>query len=117
MLASLTDRAVGVGSMSKVFGMPGLRIGWITARDPDLQEILLAAKEQILLAGATIDEEMAARVLEARPRLLPVIRARVERHFEIVKNWMAGQGVFEWVEPSAGVVCFVRFRAGVDVDV
>ena len=116
-VASLSPRGIGVSSMSKVFGMPGLRIGWITCRDPQLQETLLAAKEQILLAGATIDEELAARVLEARPRLLPVIRDKVERHLTIVREWMAGQDVFEWVEPRAGVVGFVRFRDGVDVDV
>jgi aspartate/methionine/tyrosine aminotransferase len=116
-VASLSARGIGVGSMSKVFGMPGLRIGWITCRDPQLQETLLAAKEQILLAGATIDEELAARVLEARPRLLPVIRDKVERHLAIVRDWMASQDVFEWVEPQAGVVGFVRFRDGVAVDV
>src|SRR5258705_1086844 len=107
MVASLTDRGIGVGSMSKVFGMPGLRTGWVRARDPELEETLLAAKEQIVLAGATIDEEMAARVLEARPRLLPVIRDKVERHLGIVRIWMAGQDLFEWVEPRAGVVGFV----------
>ena len=116
-VASLSARGVGVGSMSKVFGMPGLRIGWVTCRDPDLQETLLAAKEQILLAGATIDEELAARVLEARPRLLPAIRGKVERHLGIVRDWMAAQDVFEWVEPRAGVVGFVRFRDGVEADV
>jgi aspartate/methionine/tyrosine aminotransferase len=116
-VASLSDRGIGVGSMSKVFGMPGLRIGWIVNRDPVVQETLLAAKEQILLAGATIDEELAARVLEARPRLLPVIRDKVERHLTIVRDWIAGQDVFEWVEPRAGVVGFVRFRPEVDVDV
>ena len=116
-VASLSERGIGVGSMSKVFGMPGLRIGWVATRDPEIQETLLAAKEQILLAGATIDEEMAARVLEARPRLLPVIRDKVERHLGIVRTWMAGQDRFEWVEPRAGVVGFVRFREGVNVDV
>jgi aspartate/methionine/tyrosine aminotransferase len=116
-VASLTPRGIGVGSMSKIFGMPGLRIGWVTCRDPELQETLLAAKEQILLAGATIDEEMAARVLEARPRLLPVIRDKVARHLEIVRTWMDDQAVFEWVEPRAGVVGFVRFRAGQEPDV
>jgi len=116
-VASLSERGIGVSSMSKVFGMPGLRIGWITCRDPELQETLLAAKEQILLAGATIDEELAARVLEARPRLLPLIRDKVERHLAIVRDWMAGQDVFEWVEPRAGVVGFVRFRPDVEVDV
>ncbi|MEA2497103.1 MAG: hypothetical protein QOJ29_5014 [Thermoleophilaceae bacterium] len=116
-ITSLSDRCIGVSSMSKVFGMPGLRIGWITCRDPAIQETLLAAKEQILLAGATIDEELAARVLEARPQLLPVIREKVERHLAIVVDWIASQDVFEWVEPKAGVVGFVRFRDGVDVDV
>ena len=116
-VAALSNSAIGVSSMSKVFGMPGLRIGWIACRDPELKQTLLAAKEQILLAGATIDEELAARVLEARPRLLPVIRAKVERQLAIVRDWMAGQDVFEWVEPRAGVVGFVRFRDGVEVDV
>src|SRR3954451_22780240 len=115
--AALSKSAIGVSSMSKVFGVPGLRIGWITCSDPAVKETLLAAKEQILLAGATIDEELAARVLEARPRLLPVIRAKVDRHLAIVRDWMAGQDVFDWVEPRAGVVGFVRFRDGVDVDV
>jgi DNA-binding transcriptional MocR family regulator len=69
------------------------------------------------LAGATIDEELAARVLEARPRILPVIRDKVERHLGVVRDWMAAQDVFEWVEPRAGVVGLVRFRAGVEVDV
>lgn len=116
-VTALSKSAIGVSSMSKVFGMPGLRIGWITCRDPDLQETLLAAKEQILLAGATIDEELAARVLEARPRVLPVIREKVERHFGIVRDWMAAQDTFEWIEPRAGVVGFPRFRNGVEVDV
>ena len=115
-VTSLSERALGVSSMSKVFGMPGLRIGWVSCRDAELQETLLAAKEQILLAGATIDEELAARVLEARPRLLPVIREKVERHLAIVRDWIAAQETFEWVEPRAGVVGFLRFRDGVEVD-
>src|SRR4051812_2714834 len=116
-VAALSESGIGVSSMSKVFGMPGLRIGWIACRDPELKETLLAAKEQILLAGATIDEELAARVLEARPRLLPLIRAKVERHLAIVRDWIEGQDVFEWVEPRAGVVGFLRFRPEVDLDV
>jgi aspartate/methionine/tyrosine aminotransferase len=116
-VSSLSERGIGVSSMSKVFGMPGLRIGWVTCRDQALRETLLAAKEQILLAGATIDEELAAHVLEARPRLLPVIREKVETHLAIVRDWIASQDVFEWVEPRAGVVGFVRFRREVEVDV
>jgi aspartate/methionine/tyrosine aminotransferase len=104
--------------MSKTFGLPGLRIGWIACRDAELSETLLAAKEQILICGSTVDEEMAARVLEARERILPPIRARIAEHLGIVREWFASQDVFAWVEPRAGVVGLPRFREpdGVDLD-
>ena len=80
LAASLSDRAIGVSSLSKAYGLPGLRIGWITCRDPALAERLLAAKEQVLLAGSVLDETMAARVLARRddvlPGLLATMRAR-----------------------------------------
>jgi aspartate/methionine/tyrosine aminotransferase len=114
--ASLSPRAISVSSMSKTYGLPGLRVGWLTCRDPELSETLLAAKEQILICGATLDEEMAARVLAERDRILPGIREKVERHLAIVREWIASQEVFEWVEPRAGVVCFPRVRADHPLD-
>ena len=117
MAASLSERALSVSSMSKTYGLPGLRMGWVACRGKALSETLLAAKEQILICGSAIDEEMAARVLEARPRILPAIRELTARHLGVVRDWMAGQDVFEWVEPGAGVVCMPRFRAEVEVDV
>jgi aspartate/methionine/tyrosine aminotransferase len=114
--ASLSERAISVSSMSKTYGLPGLRIGWLACRDPELSETLLAAKEQILICGATLDEELAARVLGARERILPTIRAKIERHLEVVRAWIGTQDTFEWVEPRAGVVCFPRIRAGIPLD-
>jgi aspartate/methionine/tyrosine aminotransferase len=114
--ASLSERAISVSSMSKTYGLPGLRIGWLTCRDPQLSQTLLAAKEQILICGATLEEEIAAAVLEARERILPPIRAKVARHLEIVRAWMDSNAAFEWVEPQAGVVGFPRVRAEREFD-
>jgi aspartate/methionine/tyrosine aminotransferase len=116
MVASLSERAIGVSSMSKTYGLPGLRIGWLSCRDRVLSQTLLAAKEQILICGATADEEMAFRVLAERERILPAIREKVARHLAIVRSWIAAQDVFEWVEPRAGVVCFPRVRAELGFD-
>jgi aspartate/methionine/tyrosine aminotransferase len=55
LAASLSPRALSVSSMSKAYGLPGLRIGWVVCRDPELGERLLAAKEQGLICGATHD--------------------------------------------------------------
>ncbi len=117
MASSLSPRVLGVSSMSKVYGLPGLRVGWLTCRDETLMETLLAAKEQIFISGAVIDEELAARVLERRSTILPLVQETVREHLAVVRDWMQASDKFEWVEPQAGVVCFPRIRPEVDVDV
>jgi aspartate/methionine/tyrosine aminotransferase len=116
MAATLSPRAISVSSMSKAYGLPGLRVGWAVCRDPELAETLLAAKEQMVICGATIDEAIAGRVLADRARILPPILEEVRARLGIVREWMRGQDTFEWIEPSGGVVGLVRFGAGVRVD-
>ena len=114
--ATLSDRAISVSSMSKAYGLPGLRIGWAVCRDPQLKEALLAAKEQMVICGATLDEAVAGRVLAERARILPPILDDVRERLDVVRAWMGAQDVFEWVEPRGGVVGLVRFAADVSVD-
>ena len=116
LAATLSARALSVSSMSKAYGLPGLRIGWVVSRDAELGERLLAAKEQVLICGATLDERIAGSVLAARAHVLPPILDDVDQRLAIVRDWMAGQSTFEWIEPTGGVVGLVRFRPDVDVD-
>lgn len=117
LAASLSPRVIGVSSMSKTYGLPGLRVGWLTCRDPVLMETFLAAKEQIFIAGSVIDEEMAARVLERRAEVLRRVKSVVADHLAIVTSWIEQSRVFDWVAPQAGVVAFLRFQEQVEVDV
>jgi len=116
MAASLSPSAISVASMSKAYGLPGLRVGWAVTRDPALAERLLAAKEQMVICGATLDEAIAGAVLSARDTVLAPILADVRARLATVRSWLAGQDTFEWVEPSGGVVGLVRFRPEVEVD-
>jgi aspartate/methionine/tyrosine aminotransferase len=102
--------------VSKAYGLPGLRIGWAVCRDPQVSETLLAAKEQIFICGATIDEAIAGRVLSERARILPPILDEARTRLGIVADWMRNQAVFEWVEPAGGVVGLVRFAPDLAVD-
>jgi aspartate/methionine/tyrosine aminotransferase len=116
LAASLSDRAVSVASLSKAYGLPGLRVGWAITRDAALRETLLAAKEQIVICGATLDEAIAAAVLSDRDRILPPIRELVADHLQRVAGWIDGDDRVEWVRPEGGVVCFPRIRPDVPVD-
>jgi aspartate/methionine/tyrosine aminotransferase len=114
--ATMGQRVISVASISKAYGLPGLRVGWALTTDPELQETLLAAKEQSVICGATIDEHIAGRVLARRDQLLGPILDDVRARAQTVEAWVRDHDLFEWVRPSGGVVGLVRFRDEVSID-
>jgi aspartate/methionine/tyrosine aminotransferase len=111
LAASLAPHAISVCSLSKAYGVPGIRTGWLITRDPALQELFLAAHEQINICGSVVDEWIAEQVMERREDLLTPILAEMRQRLEIVAAWMAREDRLEWVRPSGGVVCFPRMKA------
>ena len=114
--ASLSDRVISVSSLSKTYGLPGIRIGWLMTQNKKLQDLFLAAKEQIFICGSVVDEEIAYRYLARRNDYFPAIKKDMLEKFEITKKWMNQQNIFEWIEPSGGVVCFPRFKKDFNFD-
>ena len=114
--ASLSDRVISVSSLSKTYGIPGIRIGWLITRDVGLMETFLAAREQIGISGSTVDEYIAYVALSQRDAWLAFNNARIASAFAIVKNWIAAEPLVEWVEPSGGCVCFPRIVPSAKVD-
>jgi len=117
-VATLSEWAIGVAGMSKSFGLPGIRIGWLTSRDRDLMTTFLAAKEQIHIAGSLTDETIAARALERRAALLSGILAGIDAALATVRSWIDREHRIDWVEPRGGVVGFpwILPETGVDVE-
>lgn len=115
--AGLSPAAVSVSSLSKTYGLPGIRVGWLATADPALRDRLLAAKEQVLISGSVVDEMIALRALRRRPSWLPAIRARIGEAFSTASEWLRDHPTLEWVPPGGGVVGFPRIRPGAGVDV
>ena len=118
--ASLSPAVVSITSLSKTYGLPGIRIGWLITRDRDLRDRLLAAKEQVMITGSLVDETIALRALRRRTTRLPEIQARIGEALSITGDWLEHSPSFEWVRPGGGVVGFPRIvpelAARVDVD-
>ncbi|MCC6791776.1 MAG: pyridoxal phosphate-dependent aminotransferase [Thermomicrobiales bacterium] len=113
--STLSDRVISVSSLSKTYGVPGIRAGWVTCRDRALMTMLLAAQEQIALAHSVLDLAVAEWVLANRARFLSEVRAHLAANRAVVRDWIATDDRIEWVEPRGGVVCFPRFTdPGID---
>jgi len=112
--ADLSDRAISICSMSKTYGVPGIRVGWLITRDPGLMETFISAKEQIGITGSVLDETVALQTLQQKDSLLPLIREEIAQGFTIISDWVQDEPMLEWVQPDGGVTCCVRIPGASD---
>lgn len=114
---SFSPSVISVSSLSKTYGLPGIRLGWLMTQDDALMQMFLAAKEQIFISGSVLDEAVAYQFLLKRGVHLARIRAEIARRRAIMQEWIAEEPLMEWVEPQGGVVCFPRIKPDAPVDV
>jgi aspartate/methionine/tyrosine aminotransferase len=112
--ASLSPWAISVTSMSKCYGLPGIRIGWLATRDQAVLDKVLAVREQVTITNSALGEAIAIAVLSRREEFLGKARAHVAANLRMATSWMAGQPGLEWVPPRGGVVALPRIKFPVD---
>ena len=108
--ATLSRRAISVSSLSKTYGLPGLRLGWAVTRDPALYQTLLAAKGADS-SVTIVDEKIAAQAPAAACDLAAGDQGPHRRRLHGRPRLHGRQDALEWVEPMGGVVGFPRVRS------
>jgi aspartate/methionine/tyrosine aminotransferase len=106
--ASKSSWVISISSVSKAFGLPGLRIGWLITKDSTLMEKFLAAKEMIHITNSVIDEEIVLQVLLEKEKWANQINEKARQNFEILKDWLESEKRLQCVLPRGGVICFAR---------
>jgi len=114
--ATLSPKVISISSLSKSFGLPGLRTGWLATQDKDVLRDVLAAREQVSIANNALSEEIAFRILSEKDRYVEKAKQRIHKNRRIAADWINQQEDFEWVYPEAGVVGFPRIKNHVAVE-
>ncbi|MFC1693140.1 aminotransferase class I/II-fold pyridoxal phosphate-dependent enzyme [Candidatus Latescibacterota bacterium] len=114
--ATLSSRVVSISSMSKCYGIPGIRIGWAATKNQFLLDSILAIREQVSITNNALSEEIALYVLKNRNKYLDKSKHHVIKNRRIVSDWIDRQEDFEWIYPEAGVVSFPRIKSHVSID-
>jgi aspartate/methionine/tyrosine aminotransferase len=113
--AGTSPRVLTCGSLSKAYGTPGLRIGWLTVPDPELREQLRRAKFNSALSCGAVNEFLARAVLSRADALLAERGTLLAHARDIVQRWVNEQdGRVRWVPPGAGAICCVRLDPAAD---
>ncbi len=106
------DKALVTGSLSKAYGLPGLRIGWVVAPAGIVDDIW-ARHEYTTISATMLSNQLAALALspEVRPWLLRRTRSYIRRGYPVLRSWMdLHPGSFSLRPPDAGAIAFIRYH-------
>jgi aspartate/methionine/tyrosine aminotransferase len=111
-----TDRVVVTNSLSKAYGLPGLRLGWVVGPAGLIQD-LWGRTDYTTISPASLSDHLATVALEpdTRARILQRTRGIIRENFGAVREWIESQaGLFSYRPPDAGAICYVRYRSDVN---
>ena len=110
------DKVLAMNSLSKAYGLPGLRIGWVVGPADTVDEIW-ARHEYTTISATMLANKLAALALspQVRPRLIQRTRDYIRRGFPILDGWLEShEGTFSVVPPQAAAIAFARYHLNVN---
>lgn len=110
----LYEHAVSLGVMSKSFGLPGLRIGWIATRDTAVYRAMATFKDYTTICNSAPSEYLATLALKHRSAILERNRSLIQENLQHLDQFfLRHQERFTWLRPQAGPIAFPAFRGSV----
>jgi aspartate/methionine/tyrosine aminotransferase len=110
------DRVIITSGLSKAFGMPGLRIGWVVA-PPEFIEQTWIRHDYLTLTPGLLNDRIAAIAMEParRERILARTRHLIRQNLPAVEQWIdARRDLFDYVRPVAGAIAYLRYTFDMD---
>jgi aspartate/methionine/tyrosine aminotransferase len=109
-IRDLGSRGISVGTFSKPFGLPGLRIGWIAA-PAEITAACWAMRDYITLSPGKLNDALAVLAFRNRERIIARTRAIVAENLRTATRWFAEQSeIVSWSPPRAGLLALLRYR-------
>lgn len=110
-VADLYERGLSINVMSKAYGLPGLRVGWIACRDRDLLTRLERAKHYLSICNAGPSEHLAVIALKARDRILTRNRELLATNLKSMNAFFDEfTDLFDWSVPDGGCIAYPRYK-------
>ena len=105
------DRVIITSGLSKAFGLPGLRIGWIVA-PPRRVETSWAYRDYTSIAPGTLSERLARVVMDPdrRDRILARTRSIIRANLPVLEEWARRRPeALSFCAPLAGAIMLLRY--------
>ncbi|MFK7980631.1 MAG: aminotransferase class I/II-fold pyridoxal phosphate-dependent enzyme [Saprospiraceae bacterium] len=109
------ENAVSLGVMSKAYGLPGLRIGWLATKNQQILDKVAILKEYTTICNSGPSEFLAGVGLRNRQQLLDRNLAIINKNLPLYDVFFEKYAhLFSWFKPNAGPIAFVKMNFSMD---
>jgi aspartate/methionine/tyrosine aminotransferase len=117
-VADVYEKGISLNVMSKAYGLPGLRIGWIATKDHTLLKQMERYKHYLSICNAAPSEFLATIALRARESILERNRRLVNQNAQLLDEFFSEfSDLFNWKRPDGGCVGFPEYTGEEGADV
>lgn len=116
-VANIYEKAISLGVMSKAYGMPGLRIGWIASQNKKLIDSVRKIKHYTTICNSSPAEIISLIALNNRDKILDRNNQIIESNIKLLDNFFEkNQNIFRWIRPQGGCIGFVDYLGKEKID-
>lgn len=108
-IADLYEKGISVSSMSKVFSLAGIRLGWVATKDEAVMKACLSHRDYSIISCGMLDEAIASIALEHADILLKRNIGMVKKNLAILDQWISEHPGYSYVKPQAGTTALVYY--------
>jgi aspartate/methionine/tyrosine aminotransferase len=107
----LYHRAVSLGSLSKSYGLPGLRLGWLASQDREIIKKCMEFKYYTTICSSAPSEFLATIAVRHREKLIQRNREIVLHNLRLLDDFISSHAqLFSWTKPNAGPIGFAEYK-------
>jgi len=107
-IVDLYEKGISTGSMSKVFSLAGLRLGWIIAPDEVMKNIIVH-REYNTISVSILDDYFATLAIENHEKILKRNIEKILKGKKIMSDWIKSEPHIEWIAPKGGTTCLLKY--------
>lgn len=109
-IADVYERGISLNVLSKAYGLPGLRIGWVASQDRELLIRLERYKHYLSICNSAPSERLAVIALQAQERIFARNHAILSENLVLLETLFDDYSeLIEWTRPQGGCVAFPRY--------
>ena len=107
-IADIYEKGISTAGMSKAFSLAGLRLGWITAPNEFIENVMIH-RDYDTISVSMIDDHFATLALENHECLLGRSKSITRNNLATLEAWIDKEPRIAWVKPKAGTTALVKY--------